>query len=411
MQKNACVVISCDESSGTAAGLGPINDLTEKRKMGWIALKMLTGDRSKYLAIIFGITFSCVLIAEQSAMFCGIMMRTTSQIQDVHDADIWVMNPNARYIDDLKAIADTAHLRVKGVPGVAWAVPFYKGAGQVQLPNGNYRGAMLFGIDDATLVGGPQQMILGKLGDLQLPDAVIMDEAGYHLLWPGAPLILGKTFEMNDRRAVIVGFFKGSLTFSTQPILFTRFSQATMFVPQNRRMLSFVLAKSVEGENPVIVAKQIQDQTRLKALTRDQFSWMTILYYLEHTGIPVNFGTTVLLGFVVGCAIAGQTFYLFTIENLRQFGTLKAMGMRDSTIVKMIFLQAMMVGSIGYCLGIGLATLIGIAMHAIRPIISFFLPWQVLALTAVAVLVIVLIASLICIRRVVVLEPAIVFQS
>ncbi len=222
---------------------------------------------------------------------------------------------------------------------------------------------------------------------------------------------MGKTFEMNDRRAVIAGFFKGSLTFSTQPILFTRFSQATMFVPQNRRMLSFVLAKSVEGENPVIVAKQIQDQTRLKALTRDQFSWMTILYYLEHTGIPVNFGTTVLLGFVVGCAIAGQTFYLFTIENLRQFGTLKAMGMRDSTIVKMIFLQAMMVGSIGYCLGIGLATLMGIAMHAIRPIISFFLPWQVLALTAVAVLVIVLIASLICIRRVVVLEPAIVFQS
>ena len=216
---------------------------------------------------------------------------------------------------------------------------------------------------------------------------------------------------MNDRRAVIAGFFKGSLTFSTQPILFTRFSQATMFVPQNRRMLSFVLAKSVEGENPVIVAKQIQDQTRLKALTRDQFSWMTILYYLEHTGIPVNFGTTVLLGFVVGCAIAGQTFYLFTIENLRQFGTLKAMGMRDSTIVKMIFLQAMMVGSIGYCLGIGLATLMGIAMHAIRPIISFFLPWQVLALTAVAVLVIELIASLICIRRVVVLEPAIVLQS
>ena len=234
MQKNACVVISCDESSATAAGLGPINDLTEKRKMGWIALKMLTGDRSKYLAIIFGITFSCVLIAEQSAMFCGIMMRTTSQIQDVHDADIWVMNPNARYIDDLKAIADTAHLRVKGVPGVAWAVPFYKGAGQVQLPNGNYRGAMLFGIDDATLVGGPQQMILGKLGDLQLPDAVIMDEAGYHLLWPGAPLILGKTFEMNDRRAVIVGFFKGSLTFSTQPILFTRFSQATR-KPSHRR--------------------------------------------------------------------------------------------------------------------------------------------------------------------------------
>ncbi len=104
--------------------------------MYWIALKMLTGDPSKYLAIIFGISFSCVLITEQSAMFCGLMMRTTSQIRDVHDAEIWVMNPNVRYMDDLKAIADTSDLRVRGVPGVAWVVGFYKGAAQIQLPTG-----------------------------------------------------------------------------------------------------------------------------------------------------------------------------------------------------------------------------------------------------------------------------------
>ena len=216
---------------------------------------------------------------------------------------------------------------------------------------------------------------------------------------------------MTDRRAVVVGIFKASFPFSTQPIIFTRFSQATLFVPQNRRMLTFVLAKTAEGENAETVASRIHEQTKLKALTRDQFSWLTIMYYMEHTGIPLNFGTTVLLGFIVGCAIAGQTFYLFTIENLRQFGTLKAMGMRDATIVKMIFLQALTVGSIGYCLGIGAATLMGITMQAIRPLLSFFLPWQVLALAAVAVLLIVLIASLICVRRVVVLEPAIVFQS
>lgn len=376
-----------------------------------IALKMLTGDRSKYLAIIFGITFSCVLIAEQSAMFGGIMMRTTSQIRDVHDADIWVMNPNVRYIDDLKAIADTAVLRVRGVPGVLWAVDFYKGAGQVQLPSGNYRGAILFGIDDATLVGAPQEMVLGKIGDLQLADAVIIDEAGHHLLWPDEPLRLNRTLEMNDRRAVIVGIFKSSLTFSTQPVIFTRFSQATLFVPSYRRMLSFVLAKCTEGESSEVVAQRIQEQTRLKAMTRDQFSWMTILYYLKYTGIPVNFGTTVLLGFVVGCAICGQTFYLFTVENLRQFGTLKALGLRDSVIIRMIFVQALTAGSIGYGLGIGLATAMGMLMHAIRPIMSFFLPWQVLALTAFAVLIIVLLSSLICIRRIVVLEPAIVFQS
>jgi putative ABC transport system permease protein len=378
--------------------------------MYWIALKMLTGDRSKYWAIIFGITFACVLIAEQSAMFCGIMVRTTSQIQDIHDADIWVMNPNVRYVDDLKAISDNAFLRVRGVPGVAWAVNFYKGAAQAQLANGNYQGLILLGVDDSTLVGAPRELLVGKLGDLQLADAVIVDEAGFHYMWPHEPLAVGKTLEMNDCRAVIVGIFKASHTFQTQPIVYTRFSQATQFVPPYRRMLSFVLAKAAAGESSEVVARRICDQTRLQALTRDQFIWLTMNYYLANTGIPLNFGTTVLLGFIVGCAIAGQTFYLFTVENLRQFGTLKAMGMSDRKVVVMIVVQALVVGAIGYCLGVGLATGVGLTMQAVRPIMSFFLPWQVLVATGAAVLFIVFVSSLLSIRRVVVLEPAMVFQ-
>jgi putative ABC transport system permease protein len=80
---------------------------------------MLTGDRSKYVAVIFGVTFACFLIAEQSATFCGVMRRTTSQIRDTHGADVRVMNPGVRYVDDLKAISDNAVFRVRGVPGVA----------------------------------------------------------------------------------------------------------------------------------------------------------------------------------------------------------------------------------------------------------------------------------------------------
>jgi len=134
-------------------------------------------------------------------------------------------------------------------------------------------------------------------------------------------------------------------------------------------------------------------------------------YYLRRTGIPVNFGSTVLLGFIVGCAIAGQTFYLFTVENLRQFGTLKAMGMSDRKIIRMILVQASVVGTIGYCFGVGLATALGLLLQTIRPIMSFFLPWQVLALTGGAVMVMVLLSSLLSIRRVLILEPAMVFQA
>jgi putative ABC transport system permease protein len=88
---------------------------------------MLTGDRAKYFAILFGVAFAALLITEQSATFCGIMLRTISQIRDIYRADIWVMNSNVRYVDDLKAISDNDVFRVRGVPGVAWAVNLFQG--------------------------------------------------------------------------------------------------------------------------------------------------------------------------------------------------------------------------------------------------------------------------------------------
>jgi putative ABC transport system permease protein len=379
--------------------------------MTWVAFKMLTGDRSKYLAILFGVTFACFLIAEQSATFCGVMQRTTSQIRDTHGADVWVMNPGVRYVDDLKAISDNAVLRVRGVPGVAWAVNLYRGPAQAQLASGAYQGVILMGVDDATLVGAPVHMLVGRLGDLQIPDAILVDEAGFRQMWPGEPLSTGKVIEMNDRRAVVVGVFRSSQTFMTVPVIYTRFSQATLFVPPYRRMVPFVLAGCRPGVKHEEVARRIERATGLKALSRDGFCTLTMNYYLGHTGIPINFGTTVILGFLVGCAIAGQTFYLFTVENLKQFGTLKAMGLSDRRVIGMILVQALIVAGIGYGLGIGLATLFGIVTAAHLPLLAFFLPWQVLVLTAAAVLLIALASSLLSIRRVLILEPAIVFQG
>jgi putative ABC transport system permease protein len=379
--------------------------------MTWIALKMLTGDRGKYLAILFGISFASLLITEQSATFCGVMLRTTGRIRDTTGADVWVMNPGARYIDDVKAISDNDVYRVRSVPGVAWAVNLYKGMGAAQLADGTFQAVNLLGVDDASLAGAPNQMIVGRLGDLQQPDAVLVDEAGFRYLWPGVPLHTGQALEMNDRRAVVVGVFRASQTFQTQPILYTRNSQATLFVRPSRRMIPFVLVKGRPGVAPEELARRVQEQTGLKALTKQGFIDLTMTYYLRHTGIPMNFGTTTLLGLLVGCAIAGQTFYLFTVENLKQFGTLKAMGLSDRRLVGMILLQALVVGGIGYGIGVGLATLFGILVQTEMPLLAFFLPWQVLLLTGAAVVLISLVSSVLSIRRVLVLEPAAVFQG
>jgi len=382
--------------------------------MSWIALKMLTGDTFKYLFMVFAIAFATLLMAQQASIFWGLMRNTTSQIRDVEEADIWVMDPNVRYVDDVKPLSENDMYRVRGVPGVKWAVRFYKGQARARFADGNFQQFLLLGLDDATLVGAPrpENMIIGELGDLRIPDACVMDEAGYRYLWPDEPYEIGKVLEMNDHRAVIVGICKASPTFMTFPIVYTTYSQATRYVPNERKVLSFILAQGEDGIPQEEVCRRIQEQTGLAARTREQFMEKTIEYYLVRTGIAINFGITVALGFVVGAAVAALVFFLFTLENLRQFGTLKAMGVTNLRIVGMILLQGGIAGLMGYGLGVGGAVGVGVLMGAIVKTVppAFNMHPFILLGSGVAVMLIVLLSSLFSIRRVMVLEPAIVFR-
>src|SRR5213083_2034702 len=142
--------------------------------MNRIALKMLMGDRSKYFGLMFGVTFATLLMSQQLSIFLGIMRRTSSQILDVRDADIWVMDNKVRYIDEVPGLPEGDLHRVRGVPGVEWAVRLYKGQLRARLPDGNFRSVIVFGLEDATLVGAPQELLAGNLADLRQPDAVII---------------------------------------------------------------------------------------------------------------------------------------------------------------------------------------------------------------------------------------------
>ena len=176
--------------------------------MNWVALKMLTGDRTKYFGIVFGVSFAALLMAQQSAIFCGLMRNTTSQIRDVQGADLWVMDKNVQFIDDVKPLSENDLYRVRGVPGVKWAVRFYKGLGRARLTTGNFQQVIILGLDNATLVGAPApwRVLHGNVEDLRQPDAVFIDEFGWRYLFGAEPFAAGvKTLELNDRRAVIVG--------------------------------------------------------------------------------------------------------------------------------------------------------------------------------------------------------------
>lgn len=381
------------------------------------AIKILIGDRAKYIGIILGLTFASFIMTQQAAIFVGLMTRTFGFITDTSQPNIWVMNPRVQYIDDVKPLSDTELFRVRSIEGVQWAVPLYKGLIKARLTDGNFQNCILVGIDDGTLIGGPPVLLAGHLRDLRLTDGIIVDTAGasdklaFTDKASGAkiPLRVGNTIELNDNRAVVVGICKTSRTFQSQPLIYTTYLRALRFSPPERKSLSFILAHSANGLDPKEVCQRIRAITGLAAYTGPEFAKLTVSYFLKYTGIPINFGVAIVLGFVIGAAIAGQTFYNFTLDNLRYFGTFKAMGAQNKLLTQMVFLQGVIVGTIGWGLGIGATALFG--FFSADSELSFRLPWQLVIGSYIAVMLICLFAACISLYRVRKLEPAIVFKS
>ncbi len=382
--------------------------------MLFLSIKILIGDKAKFIGIVLGLSFASFIIVQQAAIFIGLMARTFGFITDTSQPDIWVMDEKVQFIDDVKPMRDTQLYLVRGVDGVEWAVPFYKGLLKARLRSGNFQMCNVIGVDEATLIGGPPIMINGNVLDLRKIDGIIVNKIGAEGKLSsngkdGTPLRVGKTVEINDRRAQVVGICKSMRTFQSQPVIYTTYSRAVSYAPYERKLLSFILVKAKPGLSPQKLCEQINKLTGLTAYTSSQFKKLTIDYYMKNTGIPLNFGIAVLLGFIIGMAISGQTFYNFILDNLRYLATFKAMGANNSLLTKMVLLQAVWVGFIGWGLGIGSAALFGFLSR--NNDLSFLLLWQLYVVSGVTMFTITGFSAWIGLYKVYRLDPAIVFKG
>ena len=379
--------------------------------MNWVAIRMLTGDRVKFIGLVFGIAFSTLLITQQLTIFVNLLMRGASAVNEVATANIWVMDPVGRTPDITLPMASTALDRVRGVPGVSYAAPMLRSGATIRTLEGKLEGVTVVGVDDATLIGLPRRMKLGQRQDLSAPDSVFIDDSGANKLFGKSDTIVGTRLELNDRRAVIAGIVDATPTFTAGVILYTKYSNALNFVPGTRNRLSFILVQTEAGQNPASVVKAIEARTGLRARESKDFAQDGIDFIVDNTGIPINFGITVVLGVIVGIAIVGLTFSLFIRDNIKQFGALKAIGVTNNKIRIMVAAQSGLVALIGYGIGFFL-TVIFIAGGSANSdaFKGFYIPWQIPLITACVVLAIIFLTGLIGLRSVLKLEPAEVFR-
>jgi putative ABC transport system permease protein len=386
-----------------------------------LALKMLFGDTAKYLMLVAGLFFATFLIVQQASVFCGLMRWTTATLKNV-GAPIFIVEERVEQVNETNPMRDTDVARIRSVSAVRWAMPLYSGIQRVRLEDGSFKTVQLVGIDAASLAGAPARMVEGNLEDLRLPNTVVIDELATVRLSsnprdPSKKIKIGDQFEINDVEARVVGICKAMRSFTGGPYIWTTYERALQYTPTSRKMLTAVIAAPVQGMTSDQAAAEIQRTTGLRAyVNRDfgenpkDFNTATVWWYVKNTGIPISFGTTVVIGFIVGVAIACQTFYAFVLDNLKHLGALKAMGMSNFRLSLMLVVQALTVGIIGF--GLGLLATSGFAMGAIengQP--PFYMPWQIPVAAFLAVQLICMLAALMGIIRLGLYEPAMVFRA
>jgi putative ABC transport system permease protein len=372
---------------------------------------MLTGDKVKFIGLVFGVAFSTLLITQQLTIFVNLIFRGGVAVQEVTTANVWVMDPATRTADVIYPMPITALDRVRSVPGVAYASPLLRSNASIRTPEGDLEGVTVIGVDDSSLVGIPRRMSEGDPMRLMDPDAVFIDDVGSRKLFAPGQKVIGSQLELNDKRAIIKGIVDSTPTFTAQVTLYTRYSNALNFVPGTRNRLSFVLVRSDDKVSPDTLARRITQQTGLKARITEEFTRDGVDFIIENTGIPINFGITVVLGVIVGVAIVGLTFSLFIRDNIKQFGALKAIGVTNRKIMVMVAAQSGLVALIGYGLGFAMAAgFIGAGAATGDDFKGFYMPYQIPMITAALVLAIIALTGFIAIRSVLKTDPASVFR-
>jgi putative ABC transport system permease protein len=379
-----------------------------------VALKMLMGDRLKYYGLIAGIAFAAMLISQQSAILEGFTKQTGAFIRDTAQADFWIMDPQVRFSQDPVPMRDTMVHVARGVPGVAWAVPLYQGFLRGRMEDGTNFTMILIGLDDASLTGAPPLMRQGALADLRRDRGVFIDAgtADQKLRMKnggGRALRVGDRLTINDHDAIVAGSYLKRESFFWEPVIYTTYSRAISFSPDQRNKMSFVMVKLAPGADPAATRAELERRTGLKVRDNAEFVRLNADYILKETGILVNFGMAITLGFIIGVLVAGQTFYNFTLDNLRHYGTLKAMGVSNAKLTGMVLMQAMVVAGLGYGIGVGMGAGLGLLMGASG--LAFSMPWRIPAATFAAIASVCALAAWLSLRKVYALEPAVVFKG
>jgi putative ABC transport system permease protein len=377
--------------------------------MWTLARKLLLHDRLRFAAAIAGVSVSVTLVLVQVGLYFG-FMDTASSIIDASHADLWVGKAGNEAFEFASPFDERAFYKVASVPGVARAERVVMNFAQLKVGNGGDLGVQIVGVENvpgAPPLLAPWHVIAGDAGRLREPGAIVVDRSEYAKTKIDR---VGTTTEIAGVRAEVVAMTRGIRSFTTSPIVFTDLRSARSYMPGlGADAVTYVLVKVAPGVSPEGVKAHINALPHLAAYTTAEMSKRTRMYWSSRTGVGAGFFTTAVLGVIVGFVVVGQILYSGTLQYLREYGTLKAMGARNRAVVQVILVQAMISAGLGFVVGGGIAVAMRAAMVKANLTVALF-PGLYAATLAVTIAMC-SVAALLSIVKVLRLDPASVFKG
>lgn len=371
-----------------------------------LARRNLFHDKVRLTVTLTGIVFAVVLIVVELGLFVGFTSTTSGPI-DHSNVDLWVTSKHVPYIELGAPFSERKLYQVRAVPGVVEAQKFITRWTQWQRPDGRQESVQIVGINPDSMLGHPWNLVEGSVDDLKTPNAILVDQLYKEKL--GVTRV-GEVFEIDHRRARVVGFTRGIRAFTTSPYIFTSFKNAQDYAGMAADQTVYLQVKVAPGADVKQVQREIQERVKdVDVLTNRQFSRMTQVYWMFTTGAGVAVLLAAALGLVVGFVVVAQTIYATTMDHLKEFGTLKAMGAPNSYIYRVILTQAAMSAVMGYALGMFVSVFVVRASQSGGA--AILLPWPMAIGMFFLTLTMCMGAAVVSINKVTRLDPAMVFKS
>ncbi|TAE24797.1 MAG: FtsX-like permease family protein [Candidatus Kapaibacterium sp.] len=371
------------------------------------ALRFLLYDKPKSFGALFGIIISIFLIGQQVGIFLfltGLMAGLPNSTKG--KVGLWVINSATTNANSLGLLDSRLQREVESIPGVARAYPLIVAAAQAKFDNGETSAATIVGSQYPEFKGGPWNMNKGSVLDIMPEGAFTCDEFDSKTLG-GAKL--GTQFELGGKKAYIAAQTRGARGFGGAYV-FTTVERARAFGRVATDKVSAILVDLEPGADTLVVRDRINATIfGVRAWKAEDLSSSTVSFILSTSGIAISTGTLIVFAIISGLIIIGLTLYSATIDRIRDYATLKAIGSTNGFITRLILLQCVILALVGYVFSTIL--LQGFKFGISQGGVLFEFTPQIRIGFFVITVIISVFGAVFAIRRITTLEPATVFRG